>query len=63
MWATYSFISYLILALLVPTIWALWPTWRRSADHPAGPLPGFWQARSGHAGPLVRRAHARSRKQ
>jgi hypothetical protein len=30
MWVVYTFISYLILALLVPTVWALWPTWRRA---------------------------------
>jgi len=26
----YLFISYLIVALLLPTIWALWPTWRKA---------------------------------
>lgn len=30
MWVVYAFISYLILALLVPTALALWPTWRRA---------------------------------
>jgi hypothetical protein len=29
-WVVYAFISYLALALLVPTIWALWPAWRRA---------------------------------
>jgi hypothetical protein len=28
MWVVYTFVSYLLLALLVPTAWALWPTWR-----------------------------------
>lgn len=30
MWVVYTFISYLILALLVPIAWALWPIWRRA---------------------------------
>jgi hypothetical protein len=30
MWAVYTFISYLILALLVPMVWSLWPIWRRA---------------------------------
>ena len=30
MWVIYTFISYLILALLVPLAWALWPIRRRA---------------------------------
>ena len=30
LWVVYAFISYLILALMIPTVWALWPTWRRA---------------------------------
>ena len=30
MWVMYFFVSYLILALLIPRVWALWPTWRRA---------------------------------
>jgi hypothetical protein len=30
MWAVYTFISYLVLALLVPVVWASWPTWRKA---------------------------------
>lgn len=30
MWVIYFFISYLVLALLVPTVLALRPTWRRA---------------------------------
>lgn len=30
MWAVYVFIGYWILALAIPAIWALWPTWRRA---------------------------------
>jgi hypothetical protein len=30
MWVVRTFIGYLILALLVPTVWALWPTWHRA---------------------------------
>jgi hypothetical protein len=56
------FISDLILALLVPTIWACG---RLGVERvPSGrSLAGFRRVRSDHAGPLVRRAHARPRKQ
>jgi len=30
MWAVYLFIGYVILALTVPTVLAMWPTWRRA---------------------------------
>jgi len=30
MWAVYVFIAYWILAITGPTVWALWPTWRRA---------------------------------
>ena len=30
MWAVYTFIGYLILALAIPTVVALWPVWRRA---------------------------------
>ena len=42
MWFIYFFVSYLILALLVPTVWALWPTWRRAriARHVTCPALG-----------------------
>ena len=30
MWPVYVFVGYLMLALLVPTVCALWPTWRRA---------------------------------
>ena len=42
MWVIYFFVSYLILALLVPTVWALWPTWRRAriARHVTCPALG-----------------------
>jgi hypothetical protein len=30
MWVIYFFVSYLVLALLVPTACALWPAWRRA---------------------------------
>ncbi len=29
-WGVYVFISYLILAIIVPTAWTLWPIWRRA---------------------------------
>jgi len=30
MWAVYTVIAYFLLALLAPTGWALWRTWRRA---------------------------------
>jgi hypothetical protein len=30
MWAIYVFISYLILALVLPVALALWPIWRKA---------------------------------
>jgi len=30
MWAVYTFVSYLALALLIPVAWALAPVWRRA---------------------------------
>ncbi len=31
MWAVYTFISYLALALLAPVAWASWRVWRRAS--------------------------------
>ena len=41
MWVVYTFISYLVLALLVPTVWALWPTWRRARASRHVTCPGI----------------------
>jgi hypothetical protein len=41
MWVIYFFISYLVLALLVPMVWALWPTWRRARTVRQVPCPAF----------------------
>ena len=30
MWVVFIFMSYLALALLIPTVWALAPVWRRA---------------------------------
>jgi hypothetical protein len=30
MWAVYTFIGYLALALLTPVVWAEWRVWRRA---------------------------------
>ena len=59
MWVIYFFISHLVLALLVPTVWALWPTWRkarttRQVTCPALGAPGLvtldpWYAVRMHA--------------
>ena len=31
MWAVYTFLSYLALALLIPVAWASWRVWRRAS--------------------------------
>jgi len=41
MWVVYLFISYLILALLAPTVWALWPIWRRARTVRQVTCPAF----------------------
>jgi len=30
MWVPFVFIGYLLIALLAPASWALWPTWHRA---------------------------------
>lgn len=30
MWMVYTFIGYMVLALLLPVVFALWPIWRMS---------------------------------
>jgi hypothetical protein len=44
MWVVYTFVGYLVLALLIPTLWALWPTWRRARQFREVMCPGLGTA-------------------
>ena len=59
MWVVYTFISYLIFALLVPTALALVAHVAQSADLPARDLPGRQRSLARDAGSLVCGAYAR----
>jgi hypothetical protein len=41
MWVIYFFISYFVLALLVPTVWVLWRTWSRARTERQVNCPHF----------------------
>ena len=30
MWVVFVFIAYLVLALVLPVVWAVWPAWQRA---------------------------------